>query len=188
MSAGSPLLNSLPNSSRSNTDRSTGASGSVGRFPVSFKRSHAIRRIIIIAHPSGQRGHLRVGLYYELSYRFRTSQRRPGPRRYLPTQINAMRDARQQLWGINFAAVNRIHVPVALSSMLILLFVSGYALWRRKLDDVTLLAATVSLALLGNAFICGEISGPHDRYGARIVWIATFVVLIVAEKTRLRSR
>ena len=27
--------------------------------------------------------------------------------------------------------------------------------------------ATVTLALLGNAFVCGVISGPHDRYGAR---------------------
>ena len=35
--------------------------------------------------------------------------------------------------------------------------------------------ATVTLALLGNAFVCGVISGPHDRYGARIAWVATFV-------------
>jgi hypothetical protein len=32
--------------------------------------------------------------------------------------------------------------------------------------------------LLGNAFVCGVLSGPHDRYGARMVWIATFAVLI----------
>ena len=51
---------------------------------------------------------------------------------------------------------------------------------RRRLDDLTLLAATVSVALLGNAFVCGVISGPHDRYGARMVWIATFVALIAA--------
>jgi hypothetical protein len=38
----------------------------------------------------------------------------------------------------------------------------------------------VSLALLGNAFVCGVISGPHDRYGARLVWVATFVALIAA--------
>jgi hypothetical protein len=49
--------------------------------------------------------------------------------------------------------------------MLALLAVVGHAFGRRRLDDVTLLAATVSLALLGNAFICGVISGPHDRYG-----------------------
>ena len=40
--------------------------------------------------------------------------------------------------------------------------------------------ATVTLALLGNAFICAVISGPHDRYGARMAWLATFVVLIAA--------
>ena len=44
------------------------------------------------------------------------------------------------------------------------------------------LVATVTLALLGNAFICGVISGPHDRYGARMVWVATFVVLIAAAR------
>jgi hypothetical protein len=43
-----------------------------------------------------------------------------------------------------------------------------------------LLAATVSFALLANALICGVISGPHDRYGARMAWIATFVALIAA--------
>jgi hypothetical protein len=54
------------------------------------------------------------------------------------------------------------------------------ALWRRRFDDLALLAATVSFALLGNAIICGVISGPHDRYGARLVWIATFTALLAA--------
>jgi hypothetical protein len=102
--------------------------------------------------------------------------------RYLPAQTKAMRAARQQHQSINFDAINRVHVPVALGSMLALLAIAGHALWRRRLDDVTLLAATVSLALLGNAFICGVISGPHDRYGARLVWIATFVVLIAVAR------
>jgi hypothetical protein len=100
--------------------------------------------------------------------------------RYLPAQTRAMRAARQQHKDLDFDAINRIHVPIALGSMLALLAIIGHALWRRRLDDLTLLAATVSLALLGNAFICGVISGPHDRYGARLVWIATFVVLIAA--------
>ncbi|HEY5128646.1 MAG TPA: hypothetical protein VIJ35_15380, partial [Bradyrhizobium sp.] len=50
----------------------------------------------------------------------------------------------------------------------------------RRLDDLTLLAAAVCLALLGNAFDCGVISGPHDRYGARLAWVATLVALIAA--------
>ncbi|SFO69995.1 hypothetical protein SAMN05216330_104239 [Bradyrhizobium sp. Ghvi] len=98
--------------------------------------------------------------------------------RYIPAQVAPMRAARQQHWGLNFDYVNWLHVPVALVSMLALVALLGHALANRRLDDLTLLAATVTLALLGNAFICGVISGPHDRYGARMVWVATFVVLM----------
>jgi hypothetical protein len=51
---------------------------------------------------------------------------------------------------------------------------------RRPFDDLTLLAGTVTSAVLGNAFICAVISGPHDRYGARMARLATPVVLIAA--------
>jgi hypothetical protein len=102
--------------------------------------------------------------------------------RYIPSQVAPMRAARQQRWHLDFTAINRVHVPVALGSMLIVAMLFGYGLWRRRADDLTLLAGTVTLALLGNAVICGVISGPHDRYGARLVWIATFVALIAAAR------
>ena len=98
--------------------------------------------------------------------------------RYIPAQIAPMRAARQQNWRLDFGYVNWLHVPVALTSMLALVALLAHALAKRRLDDLTLLAATVTLALLGNAFICAVISGPHDRYGARMVWVATFVVLM----------
>ena len=102
--------------------------------------------------------------------------------RYVPAQVKPMRAAHQQHWDINFAAVNWLHVPVARLSMLLVAAMFGLAVIRRRYDDVALLAATVSFALLGNAMICGVISGPHDRYGARMAWIATFTVLIAAAK------
>jgi hypothetical protein len=98
--------------------------------------------------------------------------------RYIPSELKAMRAAHQQHWDIDFPAINRLHVPVALASMLAVLALCAHALLRRRLDDLTLLAATVTFALFGNAVICGVISGPHDRYGARMVWIATFTALI----------
>jgi hypothetical protein len=100
--------------------------------------------------------------------------------RYLPAQTRPMRAAHQQHWDLNFTAINWLHVPVALVSMLVVFGLFGSAIWRRRIDDLTLLAATVSLALLGNAVICGVISGPHDRYGARLAWVATFVALLAA--------
>jgi hypothetical protein len=102
--------------------------------------------------------------------------------RYIPAQRKPMRAAHQQHWDIDFAAVNWLHVPVALASMLLVLGIIAAAIRGRRLDDLALLAATVSFALLGNAFVCGVISGPHDRYGARMVWIATFTVLIAAAR------
>lgn len=107
--------------------------------------------------------------------------------RYLPDQIPAMQAAHQQRWDIDFRPINWIHVPVALFSMLLLVVLIGGAVRQRRLDELTLLAATTSLALLGNAFICGVISGPHDRYGARMVWIATFVALIAWETRAQRK-
>ena len=100
--------------------------------------------------------------------------------RYIPAQVAPMHAARQQHRGIGFTAINWIHVPVALLSILLVVAMLARDLWRRRLDDLTLLAATVFLALLGNAFVCGVISGPHDRYGARMAWVATFTVLIAA--------
>ena len=100
--------------------------------------------------------------------------------RYIPSQIKPMRAANQQRWRLDFTAINRLHVPAALASMLLVVIVFGRGLLRRPYDDLTLLAGTVTLALLGNAFICAVISGPHDRYGARMAWVATFTVLIAA--------
>ena len=100
--------------------------------------------------------------------------------RFLPAQVKPMRAAQQQRWHFNFTIINRIHVPVALASMLLAAILFGHGVLRRPFDDLTLLAGTVTLAVLGNAFICAVISGPHDRYGSRMAWLATTVLLIAA--------
>lgn len=97
---------------------------------------------------------------------------------YLPEVAPAMQAARQQRGQLSFHAVNRIDLPIALLSMLMLPAV--IVLSRRgNFGDLGLLATTVALAILVNAAVCGALSDPHDRYGARIVWIATFAVALV---------
>lgn len=91
-----------------------------------------------------------------------------------------MRKAHQQHWEFDFRTMNLVHEPVALLSEFLLVGILVGAALRRKLDDIALLAGTVALALLGNAFRCGVLSGPHDRCGARMVWIATLTVLTAA--------
>ena len=105
-------------------------------------------------------------------------------RDYLSQQLKIVDAARQQKSHLTFGPINLIHVPVALFSTLLVFALLFAAIWRRQINEVTLLMATVCLTLLGNAFICGVISGPHDRYGSRLVWITTFAVMIAVMKRR----
>ena len=41
---------------------------------------------------------------------------------------------------------------------------------------------------ISNAVICGALSGPHDRYQARLTWLLPLVGLIVYSETWIRSR
>jgi hypothetical protein len=99
-------------------------------------------------------------------------------KRFIPEEVPALDKARQQRGEINFELINRVHVPIALGSMLFALVLVMNALVCRRFDAPARLAATVTAALLANAFVCGAVSGPHDRYGARIVWIATLTAAI----------
>lgn len=98
--------------------------------------------------------------------------------RYLRGQLIPLRAAHQQQGRIDFTTINKFHVPIALGSALLLFGIIGAAIWRKKADDLSLFAAAAAAAIFGNAFICGALSGPHDRYGARMAWLATFIALI----------
>lgn len=99
--------------------------------------------------------------------------------RYTPEVVPAMRAARQQHRNIDFAAINRVHVPVALMAMALLpILLTAGARWP-ELGALRTLAATILLALLANAFLCGALSNPHDRYGARLIWLAPLIMLLV---------
>ncbi|HWL06626.1 MAG TPA: hypothetical protein VNQ99_17115 [Xanthobacteraceae bacterium] len=104
---------------------------------------------------------------------------------HAPAAAAAMNASRQIAGDITFETLNRLHIPLALLSLAALPVVMLLARRRRDLAAVGLLAGTVTLAYLGNAAICAGISNAHDRYGARLAWLATFVVLIaVAQRLR----
>jgi hypothetical protein len=96
---------------------------------------------------------------------------------YLPRATSSFNAARQQQGQITqklFDGLNLIHKPIAWLSISGLLLVMGWGQYNKR-HDFTALAFFTLLALLGNAFICGALSNPHDRYQSRLVWIATLV-------------
>ena len=99
---------------------------------------------------------------------------------FAPQLLPAMWAARQQRGGISFTAINALQYPIALLSIALLPVLLLLARQNKVPPDIAELAAWVSVTLLANAFICGALSNPHDRYGARVVWLATFAVAIAA--------
>jgi hypothetical protein len=99
-------------------------------------------------------------------------------KRYTPWAAPAMQSARQQAGAIEFRSINAVHYPLALLALIVLplLMTMRGENWRRVRE----LAAMIAIAVLANAAVCGILSNPHDRYGARIVWLAGFAVAIAA--------
>lgn len=93
--------------------------------------------------------------------------------------FNAARQQRGELSPSLIAAVNQVHVPVAYLSLFCLLLVIGWGL-RSGRHDLAAAALFILIALLGNAFICGALSNPHDRYQGRVAWLAPLVVSMAA--------
>jgi hypothetical protein len=112
--------------------------------------------------------------------------------RYRPGLIPDMRAARQQRGEIDFTVINRVHYPAALACLLLLPLIGGYVLRRKDMSAIGELVTVCLFALLANAFVCGTLSNPHDRYGARLIWLAVTAAVIAAvrlyeERRRLRA-
>lgn len=107
--------------------------------------------------------------------------------RRLPRLYPALKAARQQTTRLDVSPLNVIHVPVAALSMLAL---AAALMWRRRigLDPAqSAFAATILLALLINAAVCGIFSHPADRYQSRLAPLAP-LALIVLIATRQRPK
>jgi len=113
-------------------------------------------------------------------------------KRFIPGEVPSMLRARQQLgefgfMQISFMQIDWLHVPIAWGSMALALALAVHALFSRRFDPTAALAATVVVALLANAFVCGALSGPHDRYGVRMTWIATLLAVVALAHAARRS-
>ena len=103
----------------------------------------------------------------------------PAIRRGMPDQLDDYQDARQQTGEIDFRWVNAFQVPLGGLAMIALAGMLVMAARTRRWDDRLYLPAFVLLALLGNAFICGALSSPHDRYQSRLIWAAVFAAMLL---------
>jgi hypothetical protein len=104
--------------------------------------------------------------------------------KHLPGQLASYNAARQQKRLISFAWIDPVHLAVGWLAIVAAAAVLARTLARprRDWDDRLYLPAFLLLALLGNAFICGALSNPHDRYQSRLIWPVALSVLLLAAR------
>ena len=69
---------------------------------------------------------------------------------------------------------------------MVVLTLLGWRLTRHE-GDLAGLTAFILIALVGNAFICGAMSNPHERYQSRVVWLAVLCVILAGQRILLRN-
>jgi hypothetical protein len=62
--------------------------------------------------------------------------------------------------------------------MALLPLLAAYARRRKGFADIAELNATVALAVFANAAVFGVFATAHNRYGARLIWLAALAVLL----------
>jgi hypothetical protein len=98
----------------------------------------------------------------------------------------AYASARQQAGTLSVPPpIARLHVIVALAGVVACVLLLPVALCRGNACSGLLLA--VLLALPVSAAITGALSGPHDRYQARIMWLPPFVAAVSGVALRRRA-
>jgi hypothetical protein len=106
---------------------------------------------------------------------------------HVPAALPALNASRQHRTDIDFTAINRLQVPLAWLAMALLPVIAWVGLAREAFPDIGELAATVTLALLGNAAVFGIFATAHNRYGARIVWLVPLVAMLALARLMQRS-
>ena len=105
-----------------------------------------------------------------------------------PDQLTKYRASREQRDLLRFGWINAVQVPLGALSIAGLAAILILAARRRDWTDRLFLPAFMLIALFGNAFICGVLSNPQHRYQSRLMWAASFAVLLLAMGSRRWGR
>jgi len=162
----------------------------LGHFAGTARESERIVRDAIVRYPLFQ---LRAAVTDSARQfvRFRTGDQiepqewvlAPVLAHFIPAQMPAYFAARQQKGAIDFRAISAVHVAFGFLTIASLLVMLVWLVRRKKREQVQLLMFFLA-SLVGNAIVCGVLSGPHDRYQSRLIWLVPFAVILAITGSR----
>jgi hypothetical protein len=93
---------------------------------------------------------------------------------FAPSALKEYLVSRQAQMPFDFGWINFLHIPIQSLALAILPAIILLGHDRR----IAAFAVFLLAVFIGNAAICGVLSNPHDRYQNRLVWLASFAVVI----------
>lgn len=93
---------------------------------------------------------------------------------------------RTKTWSGDLPMTSLPAVAFIVASMI---FILASATFRRSQisSGLSLFTVAVILGVLFNATVCGAMSGPHDRYQARVIWLIPLAALLFAYRRRAKD-
>jgi hypothetical protein len=102
----------------------------------------------------------------------------------LPADYEQFNRSRQQNGGLYARGLsNFIYMPVQLGALLALALWTALR-WRAMSPPLRVFCLMILGGLVANAFICGGLSNPLNRYQGRVAWLAVLAVGIVLSARR----
>lgn len=103
-------------------------------------------------------------------------------------RVYAERMTKSRVWKDEFpiASFSGVTILVAMLSLIFIgiTLISG---WKVVSAEQKLFCAVILLAQISNAVVCGALSGPHERYQARLTWLIPLLALLCYYERRARK-
>lgn len=74
-----------------------------------------------------------------------------------------------------------LHETIALLGVIVCLV---FAVRRKTVPPIRIVVCAVLIGIVANALICGGLSGPHDRYQSRVMWLPGVVAALALTRRR----
>jgi hypothetical protein len=103
-------------------------------------------------------------------------------------RVHAERMARSLIWKKDFPIA--IFSAVTMFAAAVSLIFAGITLivhWKSVSAEIKIFCFVILLGQISNALICGTLSGPHERYQARLTWLLPVAALLLPYDRRVRS-
>ena len=104
-----------------------------------------------------------------------------------PSHLRVLEETRSWANALPLGLMSAIILVVVLGSMV---YVLGVLILRNQQSnrdhDLRRLAVVIIFGIVVNAFVCGAMSEPYDRYEARVIWLIPLLAALMYQRRGLR--